>query len=58
VSNVLKYIAFTNKESGEETIKLVSLAKYFNALEHDGTLSRNIPKTSECRPYKPSDGAS
>lgn len=38
-----KYVIYTGKESDDEKIVLVSLALYFDALEHKCVLNKNIP---------------
>ena len=44
-----KYVHFINDESDEETIILVKLAMYFNALESDSLLNKSIPNDLKYR---------
>lgn len=38
-----RYVYFSNQESNVETVLLVNVALYLNALEQNGVLNRNIP---------------
>ena len=40
---------FTNTESDEETVVLVALALYFDALENKNLLNKNIPNEEKYR---------
>lgn len=44
-----QYVAFTNQESDEETIVLVNLALYLEALTRKSSLNRNIPNELKYR---------
>lgn len=44
-----KYVHFTNTESDEETVVLVALALYFDALENKNLLNKNIPNEEKYR---------
>lgn len=46
---VNEYVEFNNTESPDETELLFQIAAYFDALQHDGYISRSIPNTEEFR---------
>lgn len=44
-----RFVVFDNNESDEETLVLVQLAKYFDALNESNLLNRNIPNEEKYR---------
>ena len=44
-----QFVTFENRESDEETVVLITLAKYFDALEGKTLLNKNIPNEEQYR---------
>jgi hypothetical protein len=44
-----QYVLFSNDEPNKETVILISIAEYLDALEHDSILNRNIPNELDYR---------
>lgn len=47
--SINKFVVFENNESDEETIVLIQLARYFDALDNKNLLNKNIPNEEKYR---------